>query len=92
MADLLTGHHRVLALVLVAGLTVVGCSTGPPVLGSDFRAKVLAACAKSVSFKRAMGSIAVSNFNPTRPDPAVLPSIPRGCARAKTATRRSSRT
>jgi hypothetical protein len=57
----------------------VACSggSGPnaSTLGSDFRTKVLTVCANSVSQHKVMGPIPLANFNPTRPDPSVLPSL-----------------
>jgi hypothetical protein len=68
-----------IALVIAVSITVVGCSAGSgsnaSILGGDFRAKVLAACAHSVSLHTAMGPFPLSSFNPSQPDPLLLPSI-----------------
>jgi hypothetical protein len=68
------------ALALVTVTTIaIGCSAGSgpnrSVLGSEFHDKVVAACARSVTVHTAMGTFPLSGFNPTKPDPAVLPSI-----------------
>jgi hypothetical protein len=69
----------VIALAIAASMAAAACSGGsgpnPSILGSGFRAKVLAVCANSVSLHRAMGPIPLANFNPTQPDPSVLPSL-----------------
>jgi hypothetical protein len=70
------------ATLVAVSIVAVACSAGSgsgsgsgSILGSGFRDNVVAACARSVAQHTAMGTFPLSNFDPTKPDPSVLPSI-----------------
>jgi hypothetical protein len=74
--------RAVLSFVLIAvGLGAGACGGGaatanPTILGSDFAAKALAVCDGMVAKKQSMGPFPFPDFNPTKPDPSVLPQLP----------------
>jgi hypothetical protein len=83
--------HRV--VVLVVGVVVAACGASgatpnPTILGSDFSARALAVCGDMVAMKQSQGAFPFPDFNPTKPDPAVLAQLPP--ILEKTATRYAS--
>ncbi len=64
----------VFAMVVVAACSAAS-APGPAALGAAFHDKVVAACAASVAAHTVMGTFPLTDFNPTKPDPAQLPAI-----------------
>jgi hypothetical protein len=71
-----------LFVVIAVGLGAGACGGGaaatanPTILGADFATKALAVCDDMVAKKQSMGPFPFPDFNPTKPDPSVLPQLP----------------
>jgi len=67
-----------LAIGIVVGACggASGATANPTLLGSDFSARALAVCADMVAMKQSQGPFPFPDFNPTKPDPAVLSQLP----------------
>lgn len=66
---------RLLVAIAAPGPVVLASGPGEPAVGAAFASRALAVCQHAFELKEAEGPFPFPDFNPTKPDPVILPQV-----------------